>query len=137
MPVRSDSIRLKAVNHLTYNVKDKDRALRFWEEVLGVQRVPSQVEAEHILWLQLPSGTMVHLIENSDAPSVPLHHGAFEVDDIEAAQAHIRGLGVETAEITTRRDGQRTFKLKDTEGNQREICTKSGFPRRRKLSSCS
>ena len=128
MPDRDDSIRLKAVNHLTYNVKDKDRALRFWEDVLGVQRIPSQVDGEHILWLQLPSGTMVHLIETSDAPSVPSHHGAFEVDDIDASHAHIRGLGVETTEINTRRDGQRNFFLNDTEGNRIEICTKSGFP---------
>ena len=128
MPDKDDSIRLKAVNHLTYNVKDKDRALRFWEDVLGVQRIPSQVDGEHILWLQLPSGTMVHLVENSDAPSVPSHHGAFEVDDIDASQAHIRGLGVETTEIATRHDGQRNFFLNDTEGNRIEICTKSGFP---------
>ena len=128
MPGRDDSIRLKAVNHLTYNVKDKDRALRFWEEVLGVQRIPSQVDGEHIVWLQLPSGTMVHLVETSDAPSVPSHHGAFEVDDIDASQAHIRGLDVETTEITTRRDGQQNFFLNDTEGNRIEICTRSGFP---------
>ena len=128
MPVKDDSIRLKAVNHLTYNVKDKDRALKFWEQVLGIQRIPSQVDGEHILWLQLPSGTMVHLVENPDAPSVPSHHGAFEVDDLEAAQAHIRGLGVETTDIDTRNDGQGAFSLEDTEGNRIEICTKSGFP---------
>jgi catechol 2,3-dioxygenase-like lactoylglutathione lyase family enzyme len=127
MPDTDDSIRLKAVNHLTYNVKDKDRALKFWEEVLGVKRIPSQVDGEHILWLQLPSGSMVHLVENSDAPSTPSHHGAFEVDDIDASQSHIRSLGVETTEIAVRHDGQRNFFLEDTEGNRIEICTKSGF----------
>ena len=127
MPVKDDSIRLKAVNHLTYNVKDKDRALKFWEQVLGIQRIPSQVDGEHILWLQLPSGTMVHLVENPDAPSVPSHHGAFEVDDIDASHLHIHGLGVETTEINTRNDGQRNFFLNDTEGNRIEICTRSGF----------
>ena len=30
MVLSDDSIRLKAVNHLTYAVKDKERALRFW-----------------------------------------------------------------------------------------------------------
>ena len=128
MPGKDDSIRLKAVNHLTYNVKDKDRALKFWEDVLGVKRIPSQVESEHILWLQLPSGTMVHLIENADAPSVPSHHGAFEVDDIQAAQTHFVGLGVETTEIRTRNDGQQAFNLNDPDGNRVEICTRSGFP---------
>ena len=127
MPLTEDSVRLKAVNHLTYCVKDKERALRFWEDVLGVKQIPSQVDAEHILWLQLPSGTMVHLIENADAPSTPSHHGAFEVDDIEAAQKAVRGMDVETTDISTRKDGQRNFFVNDTEGNRIEICTKSGF----------
>ena len=127
MPLTANSVRLKAVNHLTYCVRDKERALRFWEDVLGVKQIPSQVDAEHILWLQLPSGTMVHLIEKADAPSTPPHHGAFEVDDIEAAQKAVRGMGVETTDITTRKDGQRTFSLNDPEGNRIELCTKSGF----------
>ena len=123
-----DSIRLKAVNHLTYNVTDKGRALKFWEDVLGVKRIPSQVDSDHILWLQLPSGTMVHIIENADAPSMPSHHGAFEVDDIQAARAHFNGLGSETTEIRTRNDGQQAFNLEDPDGNRIEICTRSGFP---------
>ena len=127
MVLSDDSIRLKAVNHLTYNVTDKERALRFWEDVLGIKRIPSQVDGEHIIWLQLPSGTMVHLIENPEGPSVPSHHGAFEVDDIDAAQKAVHERGVETTDITTRHDGQRVFFLHDTEGNRIEICTKSGF----------
>lgn len=127
MANQDDSIRLKAVNHLTYNVKDKNRALRFWEDVLGIKQIPSQVDSEHILWLQLPSGAMVHLIENEAGASSPSHHGAFEVDDIEAARVAIRAKSVETTDISTRNDGQRAFFLHDTEGNRIEICTKSGF----------
>ncbi len=127
MSDNDDAIRLKAVNHLTYNVIDKERATRFWEDVLGVKRIPSQVDSQTLVWLQLPSGTMVHLTENPDAPSTPSHHGAFEVDDIEATQKAIRDKGVETTEIRTRKDGQREFKFDDSEGNRVEICTKSGF----------
>ena len=121
------AITLKAVNHLTYNVKDKDRALRFWVDVLGVKQIPSQVDAEHIIWLQLPSGTMVHLIENQDAPSIPSHHGVFEVEDIEATAEALRSQGVETTQINTRNDGQRSFNVIDPDGNRVEICTRSGF----------
>ena len=127
MGLTQESIRPKAVNHLTYTVKNKERALRFWEDVLGIKQITSQVDAQHIIWLQLPSGTMVHLVEHEDAPSVPSHHGAFEVDDIEAAQKAVRAHGVETTDVTTRHDGQRVFFLHDTEGNRIEICTKSGF----------
>ena len=122
-----DGTRLRSVNHLTYNVTDKERALRFWEDVLGVKQIPKQVDSDHLIWLQLPSGAMVHLIENADAPSHPSHHGAFEVDDIEATASAIQAKGIETTPIATRNDGQRNFFIDDDDGNRIEICTKSGF----------
>lgn len=127
MGLTNDNVRLKAVNHVTYNVRDKVKALRFWEDVLGVKRIPSQVDSDRIIWLQIPSGAMIHLIETPDGPSIPSHHGAFEVDDIEAAQESVRSMKVETTEITTRNDGQRVFFLNDPEGNRIEVCTRSGF----------
>ncbi len=128
MASTNDPVRLTAVNHLTYNVKDMDRALKFWVEMLGIRQIPSQVNSETVVWLQLPSGAMVHLVETPDAPSVPSHHGAFEVEDIEAAKARLHRLGVKTTDINTRNDGQRAMFLNDTEGNRIEICTRSGFP---------
>ena len=119
--------RLRAVNHLTYAVTDKERALRFWEDVLGVKQIPIQVDRDYIIWLQLPSGTMVHLIEDPDAPSMPSHHGAFEVDDIEAAARELEANGVETSPISVRDDGQRALFIHDPDGNRIEICTRSGF----------
>ena len=122
----NEAIRLKAVNHLTYNVTDKERALQFWRDTLGVKEIPSQVDAPHIIWLQLPSGTMVHLVENPDAPSAPSHHGAFEVDDIEASAKSLEAKGLATTPIATRNDGQRNFFVEDPDGNRIEICTRSG-----------
>ena len=128
MATSSDAISLKRVNHMTYNVTDKERALRFWEDVLGVKQIPQLNERDdRIIWLQLPSGTMVPLVEDPDAPSTPAHHGAFEVDDLDAAERALRARGVETTPILTRKDGQRALFLDDPDGNTIEICTKSGF----------
>ena len=127
MALSEDNVRLKAVNHVTYNVRDKELAARFWEDVLGVKRIPKQVDSDHIIWLQIPSGAMVHLIETPDGPSIPSHHGAFEVDDIEAANKAVIAMGIETTDINTRTDGQRVFFINDPEGNRIEICTVSGF----------
>ena len=80
-----DSIRLKNINHITYNVKDKDAALKWYTETLGLKQIPKMVDSDRLYWLQLPSGAMVHIIENPDAPSAPSHHTAFEVDDLDAA----------------------------------------------------
>ena len=122
-----DSIRLKAINHITYNVKSKDAALKWYQDVLGIMQIPKMVDSDHLYWLQLPSGAMVHIIENPESPSMPSHHTAFEVDDIDASYAHLKTKGIELTDISTRHDGQRAYYLNDPDGNRIEICTRSGF----------
>jgi catechol 2,3-dioxygenase-like lactoylglutathione lyase family enzyme len=122
-----DSIRLKNINHITYNVKDKDAALKWYTETLGLKQIPKMVDSDRLYWLQLPSGAMVHIIENPDAPSAPSHHTAFEVDDLDAARDAMIGKGVEVTDIQTRHDGQRACYLEDPDGNRIELCTVSGF----------
>jgi catechol 2,3-dioxygenase-like lactoylglutathione lyase family enzyme len=57
-----DHIRLKSINHTTYNVRDKEAALKWYQEVLGLKQIPKMVNSENLYWLQLPSGAMVHII---------------------------------------------------------------------------
>ena len=129
MVLSGDSLRLTAVNHLTYNVQDLERATKFWVEVLGIKQIPRMVNGTHLNWLQLPSGAMVHLIRSDAGISEPSHHGAFEVADIDAAFQALkdRGVNMQSEEIQVRNDGQRAFNILDTEGNRIEICTRSGF----------
>ena len=122
-----DKVRLKNINHITYNVKDKDAALKWYQEILGLKQIPKMVNSDHLYWLQLPSGAMVHIIENVDAPSAPSHHTAFEVDDLDAARDAVMGAGVDVTEIQTRNDGQRACYLDDPDGNRIELCPVSGF----------
>ena len=122
-----DSIRLKNINHITYNVRNKDAALKWYTEVLGLKQIPKMVDSDRLYWLQLPSGAMVHIIENADGPSAPSHHTAFEVDDLDAARDAMVGKGLEVTEIQTRHDGQRACYLEDPDGNRIELCTVSGF----------
>ena len=119
--------KLRNINHITYNVKDKDAALKWYQEVLGLKQIPKMVNGDHLYWLQLPSGAMVHIIENPEAPSAPSHHTAFEVDDLDLAHKQLTGTGIECTDIQTRNDGQRAFYLNDPDGNRIELCTVSGF----------
>ena len=68
MGLIADNIRLKAINHITYNVRDKDIALKWYQEVLGVKQIPKMVDNDNLYWLQLPSGAMVHIIEKPRRP---------------------------------------------------------------------
>lgn len=125
--MKEDHIRLKSINHVTYNVRDKDAALAWYCDVLGLTQIPKMVDDEILHWLQLPSGAMLHIIEDRYAPSAPSHHTAFEVDDLEAARATLIAKGVEVTEIESRNDGQTAMYLHDPDGNRIELCTKSGF----------
>lgn len=128
MSTDNDAIRLKAINHVTYNVKDKVAATKWWFDILGVVEIQKQVNSDNLTWLQVPSGGMIHLIQNEAGASEPSHHGAFEVDDIEATFAAVQGRGVEpNGPISVRNDGQKAFYINDPDGNRIEICTKSGF----------
>ena len=120
-------IKLKNINHITYNVRDKEAALKWYTEILGLGQIPKMVNGDHLYWLQLPSGAMVHIIQNGLAPSAPSHHTAFEVDDIEASREYFVGKDIEATDIQTRNDGQRAFYIEDPDGNRIELCTVSGF----------
>ena len=85
------------------------------------------VNGDHLYWLQLPSGAMIHIIENVAAPSAPSHHTAFEVDDLDGAHKQLGGMNVECTDIQTRNAGQRAFYINDPDGNRIELCTVSGF----------
>ena len=52
-------------------VKDTARAMKFYNELLGIKQIESQVPNPEITWLQLENGIMVHLIETPDAPVKP------------------------------------------------------------------
>ena len=59
----SATTRLRNINHITYNVKDKDAALKWYQEVLGLKQIPKMVNGDNLYWLQLTSGAMVSIIE--------------------------------------------------------------------------
>ena len=51
------------INHVTTMVKDTAVAMEFYNNLLGIKQIESQVDNPEITWLQLESGIMVHLIE--------------------------------------------------------------------------
>ena len=77
------------INHVTTMVKDTAVAMEFYNNLLGIKQIESQVDNPEITWLQLESGIMVHLIETQEAPAKPdrIHH-AFEVEDFEGTRCH-------------------------------------------------
>ena len=126
MVVRPTGLKLTHVNHVVYLVGDLKRSLEFYHDFLGIKQIPSQVDNPGILWLQLPSGVMLHLIESTKAPCPEESHIAFEVENFDDAQNAVKTKGMEITRMGTRNDGQRFLFTKDPDGNRVELCTPSG-----------
>ncbi len=127
MATKRATIRLNHVNHVVYIVRDKERSLAFYRDILGLKVIPKMVDAENIEWLQLPSGVMVHLIQTDLAPAPNPCHTAFEVEDFDATVKSLEALGITIENRGVRKDGQRFLFIRDPDGNRVELCTRSGF----------
>ena len=121
-------IEISQINHVTTMVKDTARAMAFYNDLLGIKQIQSQVDNPAITWLQLENGVMVHLIETDEAPAKPgnVHH-AFQVDDLEATRETLESSGYEVLRGGVRYDGQAYFFIEDPDGNSVEFCTASGY----------
>ena len=116
------------INHVTTAVKDTARAMTFYNDLMGIKQIQSQVDNPDVTWLQLESGIMVHLIETDEAPLQPerLHH-AFEVEDFEGTKKILQENGFEILREGVRYDGQAFLYINDPDGNRVEFCTGSGY----------
>lgn len=124
----ADRVKISQINHVTTMVKDTARAMKFYNELLGIKQIQSQVDNPAITWLQLDNGVMVHLIETEEAPAKPgnVHH-AFQVDDLEETQETLEKNGFTILRGGIRYDGQAYFFIEDPDGNSVEFCTASGY----------
>jgi glyoxylase I family protein len=120
-------INISQINHVTTMVKDTAKAMKFYNDLLGIKQIQSQVDNPAITWLQLENGVMVHLIETPEAPAKPgnVHH-AFQVEDFEGTKEILRENGYEVLREGIRYDGQAFAFIADPDGNSVEFCTGSG-----------
>jgi catechol 2,3-dioxygenase-like lactoylglutathione lyase family enzyme len=71
------------LNHVSIHAVDMEASLRFYTEVLGLERLPSPDFDVHVEWLRLGDQQLHLFLRETDAP--PYHHIGLDVDDFEAA----------------------------------------------------
>jgi catechol-2,3-dioxygenase len=69
-----------------------DESLRFYTEILGMERLPSPNFSGHVEWLRLGQ-QQLHLFR-SDGPAPRGHHFAVDVDDFEVVYLKAKELGL-------------------------------------------
>jgi len=85
------------IHHVSINVTDTQRALAFYNGVLGMELLPRPNFSFGGAWLDAGNGRQVHLIEGDVPPNLG-QHVAFRVDDVDAVVATLRGAAIEVSD---------------------------------------
>ena len=107
-------------NHVNVSVEDVDEAAAFYEEVLGLERIPSINSTARGAWFRV-GDAQLHLTERG-GPGPEIHHFAVTVDDFPAVYERARERGAldeETfgAALYEFLDGAVQMYLRDPSGN--------------------
>lgn len=111
-------------NHVSISADDLEASARFYEELFGVERLPTPNLGGNILWLRL-GDQQLHLFERETGPP-RFHHFALDVDDFEATYLKAKKLGLldlDTfgAPVRELPDGAVQMYIRDPAGNLVEI----------------
>jgi lactoylglutathione lyase len=80
------------LNHVSVQAVDLDESARFYEQVFGMERIPTARFRDPVLWLRLGE-QQLHLFQ-SDTDAPRFHHFALDVDDFEAVYTRAKELGL-------------------------------------------
>jgi catechol 2,3-dioxygenase-like lactoylglutathione lyase family enzyme len=87
-------MRATRINHVSIVAADLEESARFYEELFGMERMPTaRFPQGPVLWLKL-GGQQLHLFESEANEPTLRHHFGMDVDDFDAVYARAKELGV-------------------------------------------
>lgn len=94
---------IKAIDHITINIKNLEKSLEFYGNVLELNALPViKTKEQDVYYFELPGNTRLELIhyhgqisesEDSSLALGSCRHFAFEVDDIKETEQRIKNAG--------------------------------------------
>lgn len=77
-------------NHVSVHAYDLEESARFYEQVFGMERIPSPAfPHSKVLWLRC-GDQQLHLFQREHTEATPFHHFSLDVDDFEAVYLRAR-----------------------------------------------
>src|SRR2546430_11668587 len=77
-------MRAISINHVSIHAHDLERSAAFYEQLFGMERIPTPTFAFPVAWLRLGRQEL-HLFVRSDAQPPQFHHVGLNVDDFDPA----------------------------------------------------
>jgi YD repeat-containing protein len=82
------------INHVSIVADDLDTSASFYEELFGMERLPTpRFPGGDVLWLRL-GGQQLHLFESDEDEPTPRQHVAVDVEDFDAVYARAKEMGI-------------------------------------------
>ena len=122
--VKIGTVRATGLNHVSVSARDVDASASFYEQLFGMERVPTPTFSIPVAWLRV-GDLQIHVFEQPDGGPPRLHHFGLEVDDFEAFYLRLRELGIHDhawrSFIYELPSGEVQMYLRDPGGNLVEI----------------
>jgi catechol 2,3-dioxygenase-like lactoylglutathione lyase family enzyme len=112
---------LLGLRHVALNVRDVQRSVSFYRNVLGMQ-VEWEPDPDNVYLTSGSDNLAIHKLPDGSEPGAvqSVHHIGFIVgrlEDVDAVAARVEGLNIELAyPLKTHRDGARSFYFRDPDG---------------------
>ena len=109
---------IEELNHVAIYVKDVERSCKFYQDTLGLERLPRPAFDFPGAWFRLGARQELHLIGNRQEELIfhRRHHFALKVRSAEAAKDHLQEQAVQFSGPKSRPDGATQIFLQDPDG---------------------
>ena len=96
-------MKVSGINHVSINTRDTKASADFYGRILGWKQMETvPFDGFSLVYFEVPGGGRLELFDYSgrnphgtrDDSEAGLRHLAFTIDDVDRAEAHLRGMGV-------------------------------------------
>jgi catechol 2,3-dioxygenase-like lactoylglutathione lyase family enzyme len=116
------SIQVKDYHHIALVVKDLEKCIWFYGQVLGLKSIERPAFDFSGHWYQVGPTTQLHLMVMNESIPETMRHMAIEVEDFDATRQTLKGEGIEIVDGPGKRvDGSDYMFCNDPDGNLIEI----------------
>ena len=117
-------MRARGFTHTSINAVDLEASARFYQELFGLERLPSPDFGFPVVWLRL-GDLQLHLFQIDDAETPRYHHLGIDIDDFGAFFERAKALGLVDEETWSAarvlESGEVQLYIRDPAGNLVEI----------------
>jgi catechol 2,3-dioxygenase-like lactoylglutathione lyase family enzyme len=78
---------------VSVHADDLEESTRFYEELFGMERLPTAKFPDPVLWLRLGE-QQLHLFESDEDTPTPRQHVSFDVEDFDAVYGKAKAMGI-------------------------------------------